>query len=82
MSGARRETFAALRSCASRVSGRAGSDISECTRFDELGMTLLQTSQLVACLEDRFGIEIPYMKFRRKQTIADAVDYVMELMEE
>lgn len=45
-------------------------------------MTLLQTSQLVACLEDRFGIEIPYMKFRRKQTIADAVDYVMELMEE
>ena len=44
-------------------------------------MTLLQTSQLVAC-QDRFGIEIPYMKFRRKQTIADAVDYVMELMEE
>ena len=32
-------------------------------------------------MEDEFDVEIPYMTFRRKKTIGEAIEYVYDLVE-
>lgn len=39
-------------------------------------------SQMTTFLEDEYDVEIPFMEFRRKTTIGEAADYVIELVEE
>lgn len=57
--------------------------ITEETRFEnDLKAKSVQYSQITTYLEDAFDVEIPYMKFRRKETVGEAIDYVLELCEE
>lgn len=39
-------------------------------------------SQMTNFLEDAYDIEIPFMEFRRRLTIGEAANFVMELLEE
>jgi acyl carrier protein len=58
-------------------------ELSEDTNFAiDLNAKSGNVSQMTTFLEDEFDVEIPFMEFRRKATIAEAADYVMELIEE
>ena len=78
----RKEVFDALCKRASQLFGKDASEFTEDTVFEDLGIKSVQVSQITTFLEDEFDVEIPYMKFRRKKTFGEAVDYVCELMEE
>ncbi len=57
-------------------------EITEEMRFvDDLHAKSVHYSQITTYLEDKFNVEIPYMAFRRKATIGEAVDYVLTLCE-
>ncbi|MCS7104315.1 MAG: acyl carrier protein [Thermofilaceae archaeon] len=49
------------------------------TRFiDDLGADSITTIELVAEIEDVFGIEVPDEDVEKNQTVGQAVDYVVE----
>ncbi|KAB1438437.1 acyl carrier protein [Candidatus Galacturonibacter soehngenii] len=56
-------------------------EYKEETTFEELKMKSVNYSQLTTALEDEFDVEIPFMDFKRKVTIAAAADYIVELVE-
>lgn len=56
--------------------------LSESTRFAELEAKSSQLVQITTSMEDEFDVEIPFMTFKRQQSIGDAVNYVLELVEE
>jgi len=58
-------------------------EITEKTKFEsDLNAKSVQYSQITTFLEDAFDVEIPYMRFRRKETVGEAIDFVLELCEE
>ena len=58
-------------------------DITPETRFKEdLNAKSLSIAQLMNAIEDEYDVEVPYMEFKRKETIADAAAYAAELAEE
>lgn len=75
------EIFAKMTERAGPLFGKKPEELTEDMRFDELGAKSVHYSQITTFLEDVFDVEIPYMSFRRKQTIGEAVDYVLQLVE-
>lgn len=69
-----------------RVSVIFGKDPSELSEemslSGDLGAKSVNFSQITTFLEDEFDVEVPYMKFRRKDTLGATADYVVELCEE
>ncbi|MDK2808424.1 MAG: Phosphopantetheine attachment site [Clostridiales bacterium] len=62
--------------------GKNPEEITEDMKFvEDLAAKSVHYSQITTYLEDEFDVEIPYMTFRRKATIGEAVDYVLELVE-
>lgn len=62
--------------------GKKAEEIKEDMKFvDDLKAKSVHYSQITTYLEDEFDVEIPYMDFRRKATIGEAIDYVLELVE-
>lgn len=58
-------------------------DITPETNFKEdLGASSLSIAQLMNAIEDEYDVEVPFMEFKRKETIADAAAFVQELVEE
>lgn len=58
-------------------------NMGENLRFEEdLQAKSVHYSQITTYLEDVFDVEIPYMTFRRKATVGEAVDYVLKLCNE
>ena len=58
-------------------------ELSEDTNFGtDLGAKSGNVSQMTNFLEDEYDVEVPYMEFRRKQTIGEAADFIIELVEE
>ena len=62
--------------CLTNMLGDKG--YSEGTTFADLGMKSVNYSSMINVLEDEFDVEIPFMDFRRKATIGEAVDYVCQ----
>lgn len=56
-------------------------DYSEGVAFESLNMKSVNYSQLTTSLEDELDVEIPYMDFKRKKTIGEAADYLLQLVE-
>lgn len=56
-------------------------EYSESTAFEALNMKSVNYSQLTTVLEDEFDVEIPFMDFKRKATIGEAAEYIVELVE-
>lgn len=62
--------------------GKTPEALTDETRFaEDLGAKSVHYSQITTYLEDAFDVEIPYMVFRRKKTIGEAVDFVLEIVE-
>jgi acyl carrier protein len=56
-------------------------DYSEDTSFESLNMKSVNYSQLTTALEDEFDVEIPFMDFKRKATVKEAAEYIVQLVE-
>ena len=79
----RDEVYAMLVERGAPLFGKTKEEMNEDLRFvEDLNAKSVHYSQITTFLEDKFDVEIPYMNFRRKKTIGEAVDYVCELLEE
>jgi acyl carrier protein len=47
----------------------------------DLGAKSVDFVRIISVLEDEFELEIPFMEFRRKKTIGEAIDYIVSLYE-
>jgi acyl carrier protein len=57
-------------------------ELSEDTQIiADLGAKSVDIVRIISALEDEFELEIPFMEFRRKKTIGEAVDYLVSLYE-
>jgi acyl carrier protein len=55
-------------------------ELRESTEFiADLGAKSVNFVRIIGALEDEFELEIPFMEFRRKKTIGEAVDYIVQL---
>ncbi len=58
-------------------------DVSELTRdtrfVEDLKAKSVNIVELIAVLEDAFGVGIPFMEARRKKTIGEATDFIIYL---
>lgn len=62
--------------------GKEQDEILEDMKFvEDLNAKSVHFSQITTYLEDAFDVEIPYMKFRRNETIKEAIEYVLDLVE-
>lgn len=58
-------------------------DINPETRFKEdLAAKSINIAQLMNVLEDEYDVELPYMDFRRCETIAEVAAFIKKLDEE
>lgn len=64
----------------SQLLGKDKSELSESTSFETLGMKSVNYSQLTTYLEDQCDVEIPYMDFKRKKTLGEASQYIVDLI--
>ncbi|MCI8281602.1 MAG: acyl carrier protein [Lachnospiraceae bacterium] len=62
--------------------GADAASLNENTTFEEMNAKSVHYSQITTFLEDEYDVEIPFMNFRRKKTLGEAADYVLELVEE
>ena len=69
----------------SAISTTMGKPIEELTDSTELiadlGAKSVNFVRIIGALEDEFELEIPFMEFRRKKSIGEAIDYVVQLYE-
>jgi acyl carrier protein len=76
----REQIYRKLVERAAPIFGMKPEDMKENLRFEEdLHVKSVQISQITTYLEDAFDVEVPFMTFRRKATIGEAADYVLEL---
>jgi acyl carrier protein len=47
----------------------------------DLGVKSVNFVRIIAALEDELDLEIPFMEFRRRKTIGEAIDHVVQLYE-
>lgn len=73
----RSEIYEKLVERAAPLFGMQASDLTEETRFADCKAKSTHISQITTYLEDEFDTEIPFMSFRRQETIGDAVDFVL-----
>ncbi len=66
-----------------RIYGVDPEKITPETRFvEDLGADSMTTIELVAEIEDTFGIEVPDEDVEKNQTVGDAIAYVVEKLRE
>jgi acyl carrier protein len=47
----------------------------------DLGAKSVNLVRIISALEEEFDLEIPFMEFRRRKSIGEAIDYVVGLHE-
>lgn len=47
----------------------------------DLGAKSVNFVRIIGALEDEFELEIPFMEFRRKKSIGEAIEYIVQLYE-
>ncbi len=58
-------------------------DVTEETNFKtDLHAKSMNIVQIATMLEDTYDVEVPYMKFRRYETVGEAAGYIAGLIEE
>ena len=76
--GIRREVFEKMVERAAGVFGKATSELTAATRFEQdLNAKSTQLTQITTFLEDEFDTEIPFMEFRRRETLQEATDFIV-----
>jgi len=67
-------------SAIARIFKKDPAELTGDTRFvEDLGAKSVNIAQLIAVLEDDFGVAIPFMEARRRKTVGEAIDFVMQL---
>lgn len=57
-------------------------DLTDTTEIiADLGAKSANLVRIISVLEDELDLEIPFMQFRRKKTIGEAIEYVVQLAE-
>jgi acyl carrier protein len=77
----RHEIVEAIINRTAKLTGRDPSELNENTKFADLDMKSVNYSQLIVYLEDEVDVEISYMAFRKRATIGEAADFIMELID-
>jgi len=63
-----------------RIFNKDVSELTRDTRFiEDLHAKSVNIVALIALLENEFGIGIPYMQARRRKTIGEAIDFIVDL---
>jgi acyl carrier protein len=63
-----------------RIFKKDGGEITRDMRFvEDLHAKSVNIVALIALWENEFGIEIPFMQARRKKTVGEAIDFIIEL---
>ena len=63
-----------------RIFKQQESELTKDTRFaEDLKAKSVNIVELIAILENEFGIEIPFMEAKRRKTIGEAIDLVVTL---
>ena len=79
----REEVIQILVDRAAKMFGLDPATLGPETRFKEdLQCKSANIVQFTTTLEDEYDVEVPYMEFNRKETFADAADYIAELCDE
>jgi len=74
-----REVEEKIKEIIARIYGVDPEKITPETRFvEDLGADSMTTIELVAEIEDTFGIEVPDEDVEKNQTVGEAVAYVVE----
>ena len=82
MSAIRDQVSVTTYSAVSATMGVAVEELSDSTELiADLGAKSVNFVRIIATLEDEFELEIPFMEFRRKKTIGEAIDFVVQLHE-
>ena len=82
MSAIRDQVSVTMYSAVSATMGVAVEELSDSTELiADLGAKSVNFVRIIATLEDEFELEIPFMEFRRKKTIGEAIDFVVQLHE-
>jgi acyl carrier protein len=82
VSAIRDQVSLTMYSAVSATMGVAVEELSDSTELiADLGAKSVNFVRIIATLEDEFELEIPFMEFRRKKTIGEAIDFVVQLHE-
>jgi len=82
VSAIRDQVSVTMYSAVSATMGVAVEELSDGTELiADLGAKSVNFVRIIATLEDEFELEIPFMEFRRKKTIGEAIDFVVQLHE-
>ena len=66
----------------SAAMNKSAEELSDDTQLiADLGAKSVNFVRIISALEDEFDLEIPFMEFRRKKTIGEAIDYIVQLYE-
>lgn len=76
----RSEILACMIERLTQILGVDAATLSENTPFADLNMKSVNYSQLTTTLEDNCDVEVPYMDFKRRATLGEAADYIVQLI--
>ncbi len=82
MASLRDEVRAKMYAAVSEAMNTPVEQLSDSTEIiADLGAKSANLVRILSVLEDEFDLEIPFMQFRRKKSIGEAIDYVVQLGE-
>lgn len=82
MASFREQVSATMYAAISATMGRPVEELTDDTEIiADLGAKSVNIVRIIAALEEEFDLEVPFMQFRRKKSIGEAIDYVVQLYE-
>ena len=82
MASIRDQVSATLYGAVSATMGKPVGELTDSTELiADLGAKSVNLVRIISALEDEFELEIPFMEFRRKKSIGEAIDYIVQLYE-
>jgi acyl carrier protein len=72
----------ALYAAVSQALNKPAEELNDGTELiKDLGAKSVNFVRIIGALEDEFDLEIPFMEFRRKKSIGEAIEYIVQLAE-
>jgi acyl carrier protein len=82
MASLRENVSSTMYAAISATMNKPEAELSDSTEIiADLGAKSVNFVRIISALEDEFELEIPFMEFRRKKSIGEAIDYIVQLYE-
>ena len=82
MAGFREQVHSTMYSAVAATMNKPVEELTDSTELiADLGAKSVNFVRIISALEDEFELEIPFMEFRRKKSIGEAIDYIVQLYE-